>query len=266
MTVDRVYHVLSGREDAEEGEQQGEKTNPGEWPWAVLIYKGDEYVGAGVLVGPDTVVTAAHKVQKTLDNGEADSLTVRIGDFDTTTTIETRGTLEEFQHIDRKVNCIKLHPRTKVPFEFNVAVIKLEKVQETGPLVRDPVNAANVISLFAAVNNDVDVEYNTEKEEEFKARRRDSPAQRLSLRAGLLADLNECYNALGDDIGDCNESEIETEPEIEKFRPRVYSNTACLPESPSQFPAGKRCWLAAWGRGGQEQREVGGRFVHKQTM
>ena len=38
-------------------------TNPGEWPWAALIYDDrDNYVGAAALVGTDIVVTAAHKV------------------------------------------------------------------------------------------------------------------------------------------------------------------------------------------------------------
>ena len=31
-------------------------TNPGEWPWAVLIYDGDKYIGAGALVDNRVVV------------------------------------------------------------------------------------------------------------------------------------------------------------------------------------------------------------------
>jgi hypothetical protein len=238
------------------------------------------------------VVTAAHKVKKYLESDEVDSLTVRLGDFDTTTTTTSPEALEEFPDIVRKVNCIKLQPRTKIPFEFNVAVMKLEKVIHSCRLpdtctdtctdactdtvnaedvitlftpslgadtcnctCADPVNAVDVITLFAFMRNP-----------KKKTRQGNSPREVFDLRAGLLADLNDCVGPLGEDTCVEEEDQDNNIPDVDKFRPRVYSNTVCLPGSPSQFPAGKRCWLAAWGQGGQEQREVGGRFVYNQII
>ena len=39
-------------------------TNPGEWPWAVLIFRGETYVGAGVLLDNNLVATTATKVRE----------------------------------------------------------------------------------------------------------------------------------------------------------------------------------------------------------
>ena len=57
-------------------------TNPGEWPWAVLIFNGDDYVGSRVLLDNDMVVTTAAKVKDFLRR--TSKLTITIWDFDLT--------------------------------------------------------------------------------------------------------------------------------------------------------------------------------------
>ena len=99
-----MYHQV--RLSKEEG-GEGEVTNPGEWPWAALIFNGNEYVGSGVLLDNDVVVTTATKVQKFLRSPS--DLTIRIGDFDPTS--DWTNSLEDFPHVEMEVVCIKLHPR-----------------------------------------------------------------------------------------------------------------------------------------------------------
>ena len=60
LPLPRVYH--QARQSRSEG-GAGEVTNPGEWPWAVLIFRGQTYVGAGVLLDNNLVATTATKVK-----------------------------------------------------------------------------------------------------------------------------------------------------------------------------------------------------------
>ena len=90
----RAYY--EGRLSEAEG-GSGEVTNPGEWPWAVLIFEGDKYVGAGVLMKSNVVVTTAPKVLKYLDTPGA--LTVRLGDFNPT--IQGPNSIEDFPHLEK---------------------------------------------------------------------------------------------------------------------------------------------------------------------
>ena len=93
---------------------------------------------------------------------------------------------------------------------------------------------------------------NPEKEEQYSTSgisvRQAGGGEEFDLRAGLLADLNNEVDALGDPVGG---------GDVDNFLLRSYINTACLPERLQQFPAGTRCWVAAWGTGLREQREVG---------
>ena len=93
---------------------------------------------------------------------------------------------------------------------------------------------------------------NPKKEEQYSTSgisvRQAGGGEEFDLRAGLLADLNNEVDALGDPVGG---------DDVDNFLLRSYINTACLPERLQQFPAGTRCWVAAWGTGLREQREVG---------
>ena len=226
-------------------------TNPGEWPWAALIFNGNDYVGSGVLLDNDVVVTTATKVQKFLRSPS--ELTIRIGDFDPTS--DYPNPLEDFPHVEMEAVCIKLHPRANYPttLEYNVAVLKMRvRVRrEPGNRNQEPdtkavVSAVSVVDLRSAprrpANQPEGVDgfrRNEAKDEEY--------GDELSLRQGLLSDLNNEVDPLGEPIsGD----------PVDSFVARSYINTACLPRSTRQFPAGTRCWVAAWGRGLREQREV----------
>jgi len=251
----RVYHQV--RLSKEEG-GEGEVTNPGEWPWAALIFNGNDYVGSGVLLDNDVVVTTATKVQKFLRSPS--DLTIRIGDFDPTS--DYPNPLEDFPHVEMEVVCIKLHPRANYPttLEYNVAVLKMRvRVRrEPGNRNQEPdtkavVSAVSVVDLRSAprrpANQPEGVDgfrRNEAKDEEY--------GDELSLRQGLLSDLNNEVDPLGEPIsGD----------PVDSFVARSYINTACLPRSTRQFPAGTRCWVAAWGRGLREQREISLPLVSK---
>ena len=97
---------------------------------------------------------------------------------------------------------------------------------------------------------------NPKKEEQYSTSgisvRQAGGREEFDLRAGLLADLNNEVDALGDPVGG---------DDVDNFLLRSYINTACLPERLEQFPAGTRCWVAAWGTGLKEQREVGSAFI-----
>ena len=221
-------------------------TNPGEWPWAALIFNGDDYVGSGVLLDNDVVVTTATKVKDFLRRPS--ELTIRIGDFDPTS--DYPNSLEDFPHVDMDVDCIKLHPRANYPetLEYNVAVLKMRiRVRrETKPATKERISAVSVVDIRSAprrpANQPEGVQgfrRNERKDEEY--------GDEISLRQGLLADLNNEVDPLGEPIsGD----------PVDSFVARSYINTACLPRSIRQFLPGTRCWVAAWGRGLREQREV----------
>jgi len=246
----RVYHQV--RLSREEG-GEGEVTNPGEWPWAALIFNGNDYVGSGVLLDNDVVVTTATKVKDFLRSPS--DLTIRVGDFDPTT--DYPNSLEDFPHVEMDVDCIKLHPRTDYPatLEYNVAVLKMRvRVRrETKPATKERQSAVSVVDIRSAPRRPANqpegvlgFRRNERKDEEY--------GDEISLRQGLLSDLNNEVDPLGEPIsGD----------PVDSFIPRTYINTACLPRSTRQFPPGTRCWVAAWGRGLREQREISLPMVSK---
>ena len=114
-----------------------------EWPWAVLIYdKGDNYRASGALVDNDVVVTVAHKVQKYVDR--ASSLKVRLGDWNP----NGRDAEEDFDFIEREVDCVILHPDLVLTntVSNNVAVLKLRPRNDDNRVeMRDTVRS--VVSL-----------------------------------------------------------------------------------------------------------------------
>jgi len=100
-------------------------TNPGEWPWAVMIIKNDgTYVGAGAYIAKNTVVTVAHKVDKYINDPEV--LTVRLGDWKPNEDAPE----EVYDYEEFTVDCIKLHPQVdlKSSLNNNVAVLKFNTV------------------------------------------------------------------------------------------------------------------------------------------
>ena len=239
----RVYHQL--RLSKEEG-GEGEVTNPGEWPWAALIFNGRDYVGSGVLLDNDVVVTTATKVKDFLRR--PDDLTIRVGDFDPTT--DFPNSVEDFPHVEMDVDCIKIHPRADYPdtLRYNVAVLKMHVRQPRDAAPEEPerASAVSVVDIRSAPRRPANqpegvrgFRRNQDKEEAY--------GDEISLRQGLLSDLNNEVDPLGEPIsGDA----------VDSFMPRSYINTACLPRSTRQFLPGTRCWVAAWGRGLREQREV----------
>ena len=248
--VCRVYH--QARKSRDEG-GSGEVTNPGEWPWAVLIFSGNKYVGSGVLLDNDVVVTTATKV-KEYEN-IPDALTVRLGDFNPNR--QGPNEQEDFPHVETEVDCVKVHPQSSFPdsLEYNVAVLKLRI--DSSPLTateRQVPNAPiSVVDIRSAPRRPANVPQGVEG----SRRNKDKDAQYISVRqaggeffevrSGLLSDINEEFDPLGEPVSG--------EP-VDSFLARSYINTACMPQSQSSFPAGSQCWVAAWGKGLQEQREV----------
>lgn len=245
-----MYHLE--RQSAAEG-GVGEVTNPGEWPWAVLIFEGEKYVGAGVLMNSNVVVTTAPKVLKYVDTPGA--LTVRLGDFNPT--IRGPNNIEDFPHVEKEVECVKLHPKYKDGYlPYSVAVLRTrdeEEVQQNDrsqggvkvtQRIKSAVSVVDLRSVFFAPSpadhpEGIDgFRRNPEKEFQYSD---------LSTRAGLLADINNEVDSLGEPVVG--------EP-VDSFIQRSYVNTVCLPTSTRQFPVGTRCWVAAWGKGLHEQREV----------
>ena len=232
----------------------GEVSNPGEWPWAVLIFStSGDYVGSGVLVDNDVVVTTATKVQ---DFRDPSLLTVRLGDFDPNLEAAFNDK-EDFPHAVADVECIRLHPGFDYPASVanNVAVLKIRVRQapDEGPELEQLAmrSVVSVISIRSAPERDAyqpegieGSRRNKEKDELYDQ----SSDNLISVRAGLLADMNQEVDALG---------ELISGEAADKFMARSYMNTVCLPERNDQFRAGTKCWLAAWEDGSVEQREVG---------
>ena len=217
-------------------------TNPGEWPWAVLIFSGDKYVGSGVLLDNDMVVTTATKVQ----GYERDpaSLTVRLGDFDPTSTIND---VEDFPHLEVPVDCVKVHPYADYPdsLRFNVAILKLKiRDDPAGPRPDEEISAVSLVDIRTIVRRPGNVPEGVEGFRRNSDKDRKYKGDKLEQRADLLADLNNEVDEFGE-FGD----------PVDTFIPRSYINTACLARA-GQFQAGTRCWVAAWGKGLKEQREV----------
>ena len=181
----------------------------------------------------DVVVTVGHRLQDFV--GDVSQLSVRLGDWNP----NKKDSIEEYPHIEVPVTCVKLHPGAdlKQTLANNIAVLKLgseRKIIQTKfiPSVLDvvsprkgPKRPANRPSGVTGFSV-VD------------------GVSELDVALGLVSDLN---SNLLDDV------------------PKSYINTVCLPKSESQFKdIQENCWLAAWGKDLERQREVDLPLVSKE--
>jgi len=212
-------------------------TNPGEWPWAVMIYHGDQYIGAGALVDNNVVVTAAHKVR---DYTRSDSLIVIVGEWNP----GTRDDKEDYPEARMKVECVRLHPDADLDNTLanNVAVLRLGEAVK--PVNLEQENVASVIQLR---NSEPAIERPGDRPEGVEGSNKVEAKGLIDLRLGLVStDRGQCP------LGDCEDASGPT-PRTPKVKPS-YINTVCLPRD--DFVVKRNCWVASWGTNLERQREV----------
>eukprot|EP00092_Neocalanus_flemingeri_P040720 GFUD01044332.1.p1 GENE.GFUD01044332.1~~GFUD01044332.1.p1 ORF type:complete len:517 (+),score=101.68 GFUD01044332.1:36-1586(+) len=207
-------------------------TNPGEWPWAVLIFRNGKYIGAGALMDNDVVVTVGHKVEDFVNNPSG--LTVRLGDWNP----NRRDSAEEHPHIEKTVSCVRLHPDAdlKNTLANNVAVLKLSR--------RGKFSNPEEKSIASVIDFKKGPERPADTPEGVRGSSKVERPSVLDLRLGLIS------QDLGlDPLGEGPEKTVEI--------PQSYINTVCLPRSERQFQNTEdNCWVAAWGQDLKRQREV----------
>jgi len=187
----------------------------------------------------DVVVTTATKVRQF--QSDPGLLTVRLGDWDPK--IFGPNSKEDFPHVTKRVVCIRIHPRfDSKSLAYNIAVIKLED-EVIPPTTSEEKSVADVVIIRTAprrpANRPGGVQGSNRNPTVSLRQNGQRVDENLEKRRRLLMDLSN-----------------EVDSESETFIPRSYINTACLPENQSQFVAGTKCWVAAWGNNLREQREV----------
>jgi len=220
----RVYHSAGLPESF---------TNPGEWPWSVLIYDGDQFIGAGALVDNTVVVTAAHKVRDFVNRPFR--LRARLGDWNP----NGRDDQEDFEEVTMEVDCVRIHPDADLDGTLanNVAVLILRKSTD----IKQSTVAAVVVQFRNAEQPPRRPADRPEGVEGFN--RIQNATSPLSVRLGLIAgDRGLDPLGGGSDVVEIAES---------------YINTICLPRDREQFEGyTRRCWVASWGQNQERQREV----------
>jgi len=207
-------------------------TNPGEWPWAVLIFKDGEYVGAGALMENDVVVTVGHKVKDYVR--DSNGLTVRLGDWNP----NELDNLEEHPHIVVGVTCVKLHPKEDISSTLanNVAVLKLDSVREKDVLTPEQKAVLEVVDIRSGPKRPANSPRGVDGSSVIKG------VSDLDRRLGLVS-----QSLQKDPLG------AQTKREVTQS----YINTVCIPSSERQFRNYRdNCWVAAWGQDLKRQREV----------
>jgi len=239
----RVYYDAV-KSETEGGE--GEQSNPGEWPWSVLIFRRnettgeDDYVGAGTFLDTDVVATTATKVREYVT--DPGLLRVHLGDWDPKDV--GPNSREEYPHVTEKVSCVRQHPQfNSRSLAYNVAVLKLagepEEERDGG------LSVADVVRPRTAPRRPADRSEGVTDWSRNKAKIDDGlsidPVDERERRRNLLLQLTN-----------------EVDEVDESFVPPSYINTACLPIDNQQFQfiEGQRCWVSAWGNSLHEQREL----------
>jgi len=237
-TQDFSHGVVCGKRDSRvyyNARQPKTFTNPGEWPWAVLILdQSGDYVAAGALVDNDVVVTVAHKVKQFTRNPGA--LKVRLGDWNP----NKRDKEENLDFIEQNVDCVTLHPEQDLDNTLanNVAVLKLEK--------RDKISVRNVTTVSGVItlkSTELDRPGNI-PEGVAGSNIINTTTSILDLRLGLVADLKG-VTGLGESLERNSD-----------FIILNYINTVCLPRSNQFTNYTERCWVASWGDKLQRQKEI----------
>jgi len=205
-------------------------TNPGEWPWAVLIFRNGEYIGAGALMDNDVVVTVGHKVKDYIQNPSG--FTVRLGDWNPNLVDEK----EEHPYVEVEVECIKMHPDADLSSTLanNVAVLKLKHTEQfRDASTRD---VSDVVDIRSGPRRPANNPKGVEGTSVVKG------ISILDRRLGLASDK-------------FSKDTLEAQNKIEITE--SYINTVCLPNSEDQFEDySDNCWVAAWGQDLKRQREV----------
>jgi len=233
-TQDFAKGVVCGKRDSRvyyNARQPRTFTNPGEWPWAVLIMdQSGNYVGAGALVDNDVVVTVAHKVRSFTNN--PGNLQVRLGDWNP----NRRDRKEDFDFVTRQVDCVILHPEQDLDNTLanNVAVLKLD-ISKNSPLVQASV--AGAIGLKSADITEPDRPGN--RPEGVAGSNVIETDSTLDLRLGIVAN-ERGKDALGSP---------------RRVVPNYY-NTICLPTGNQFRDYNENCWVASWGDNQERQREI----------
>merc|ERR1712110_762570 len=217
-------------------------TNPGEWPWAVMIYDGDKYIGAGALVDNNVVVTAAHKVR---DYTRSDSLIVVVGEWNP----NTRDEREEYPEVKMRVECVRLHPEADLgnPLANNVAVLRLGEAVK--PVNLEQERVAGVITLRQGA--EPLIERPGDKPEGVEGSNKVEAKGLIDLRLGLIS-VDRNQNPLGED----ERPPTPTPGPTTRGIPPSYINTVCLPRPRQNFEGKGNCWVASWGTNLERQREV----------
>ena len=214
-------------------------TNPGEWPWAVLIMdqRGD-YVGAGALVDNDVVVTVAHKVRSFTNN--PGDLLVRLGDWNP----NRRDRKEEIEFVTRQVDCVLLHPEQDLDNTLanNVAVLKLD-ISKNSPLTQASV--AGVIDLKSADFNYNEPERPGNRPEGVPGWNVIETDSILDTRMGIVTRDGLVATDRGQDALGSPRTIVPN-----------YYNTICLPTENQFRNYNENCWVASWGDKQERQREI----------
>jgi len=206
----------------------------------------------------NVVVTVAHKVQNYVDS--ASSLKVRLGDWNP----NRRDRDEDFDFVEREVDCVILHPDQDLTNTLanNVAVLKLrprDRIEVDVAVVEMEQSVRNVITLYSNAQ-DLDIEVRTAEDlerpgnrmEGVKGSRIIQTRSAIDLRLGLVADSRDLDGLGGSLSGSSSSGRSSPLMIIEKN----YYNTVCLPSS-SQFRNYRdRCWVASWGNRQERQREI----------
>eukprot|EP00092_Neocalanus_flemingeri_P011006 GFUD01011851.1.p1 GENE.GFUD01011851.1~~GFUD01011851.1.p1 ORF type:complete len:506 (+),score=110.36 GFUD01011851.1:173-1690(+) len=228
------HGVTCGKRDSRvyyDAELEESYTNPGEWPWAVLIFNNGRYLGAGALMDNDVVVTVGHKVKDFVS--DPSGLTVRLGDWNP----NEKDKIEEHPHIEVPVKCVKLHPDADLSGSLanNVAVLKLRAVDVDVDVDPRTKSVSQVVGIRTGPKRPAN------NPEGVKGSSVVGGVSALDEALGLVSDVPEAIFGLRQN----------------REVPRSYINTVCLPKSEDQFEDYEdNCWVAAWGQDLKRQREV----------